>query len=493
MKDILSTMRTHLDGAVTSLATCWKLTREDGTEFFFTSHDQDLVIDGNTYEAAFSFDRSAIEGDSTMATGNLEIQGFFDSAALKADDLRAGLFDRAAVQIFMVNWADLSMGKIILRTGWMGEATITPSGIFRSEIRGLTQALQQNIGIIYTTQCRADLGDAACKIPVNPPVLQRNAALTLGDHYRVSDPTITIVSGTDGPSKAFRDKIFEVTTAGTTAASAPTYDYTPGNTTTDGGAVLTCKESWGRYGVVEPDGAGQQQNVWAGWPYGRDPRMFGGVNGLPEAHDTWFNDGIITWETGDNTGLSMEVQFTAAQAVVGVSVATAGSFGPTGGTAEVIGQTGDGPSKWKGTATFNGSRQVTSVVLFDPGDYTSTPTSPDTVNSTSSTNATFTLVMGTVLHLHLPMGYPFKAGDTFRVYAGCSKLVGVKPAAIQQTSVYGTFPGTSLTVVDPDGCKSKFDNAVNFRGEPFIPGADFIVGSAGFGKPATTTGGSGKK
>jgi uncharacterized phage protein (TIGR02218 family) len=56
------------------------------------------------------------------------------------------------------------MGSLRMRRGWFGEVILTQSGAFRTELRGMTQALQQRIGEVYSPKCRADLGDHRCKV-----------------------------------------------------------------------------------------------------------------------------------------------------------------------------------------------------------------------------------------------------------------------------------------------------------------------------------------
>lgn len=58
------------------------------------------------------------------------------------------------------------------------------------------------------------------------------------------------------------------------------------------------------------------------------------------------------------------------------------------------------------------------------------------------TNATL------LLELFLPMTFPIDPGDRFIVYAGCNKTL--------------------------DACRDKFDNVLNFRGEPYVPGNDHL-------------------
>jgi uncharacterized phage protein (TIGR02218 family) len=164
MKTASSALATHIAAEVTTLATCWRVSRVDGVEFFFTDHDRDLDFDGHTYKASTGYSRTALVNDASMAVDNLDVEGMFDSEAITESDMRAGLFDHAEVRVFLVNWADLTMGALKMRRGWFGEVILTEVAKFRTELRGMTQALQQRIGEIYAPECRADLGDDRCKI-----------------------------------------------------------------------------------------------------------------------------------------------------------------------------------------------------------------------------------------------------------------------------------------------------------------------------------------
>ena len=185
MKSTSTALAAHLAGPVTTLATCWRITRVDGAEFFFTDHDQDLLFDGHVYKASSGYSRTAIANDASLSVDNLDVEGVFDSAAITEEELRAGLFDQAEVRIFLVNWADPSMGALRMRRGWFGEVVLTEQNVFRTELRGMTQALQQSIGELYSPECRADLGDHRCKVPINPPEIARLTSYTAGDVVRV--------------------------------------------------------------------------------------------------------------------------------------------------------------------------------------------------------------------------------------------------------------------------------------------------------------------
>ena len=163
MRTASAALANHLAGEITTLATCWKLTRRDGTVMGFTDHVADLVVSGVTYKAATGISPTTIASSDTFSVDNLEVQGILDSTAITESDIVSGRYDYAAVSTFMVNVQDLTQGAILYRTGWLGEISVK-NGQFNAEVRGLTQKLQQNIGQLFSPSCRAVLGDARCKV-----------------------------------------------------------------------------------------------------------------------------------------------------------------------------------------------------------------------------------------------------------------------------------------------------------------------------------------
>ena len=287
MKSVSTALAAHLAGEVITLATCWRIARADGEVFRFTNHDRDLPVDGEIYRASTGYSRSAVASDADLAVDNLEIEGVFDSAELSEADLRVGRFDRAKVRIFLVNWADPAQGVLKLRRGWFGEVVLGEQGIFRTEPRGLTQALAQRIGELYGPECRADLGDLRCRVPIEPPPLARGAAYAKGDVVRVAT-----VGGAAG-SLAFADRIHRCTQAGVTAADQPEYESGVGAATVDGTAAFMAEQAWTRAGTVLA-------------VEGRT--TFTATVSEPRAVDGWFAGGVLTFETGANAGASMEVK-----------------------------------------------------------------------------------------------------------------------------------------------------------------------------------------
>lgn len=166
MKSISTALSLHLDGEVTTLASCWRIVRRDGQEFFFTDHDQDILFEGNVYEAESSYDRTAVANSSDMSVDNMDVAGILDSEKISEEDMRNGLFNRADVYVFIVNWMNPSIGPLKVRRGWFGEVTVNDNGQFTTEIRGLAQALSHNFIEVYAAECRADFCDSRCKLNI---------------------------------------------------------------------------------------------------------------------------------------------------------------------------------------------------------------------------------------------------------------------------------------------------------------------------------------
>lgn len=164
MKSVSAGLLTHLQGSSLTLATLWRVTRRDGAVFTFTDHPRDIVYGGDTYAAALGYQRSAVSSGSELAVDEGEVLGMINAASITESDLRAGLWDGAAVRIFVVNYASIADGEMKIRRGTLGEVTVRDDGSFRAELRGMAQPLNVTVGSFYQPECRADLGDSRCGI-----------------------------------------------------------------------------------------------------------------------------------------------------------------------------------------------------------------------------------------------------------------------------------------------------------------------------------------
>jgi uncharacterized phage protein (TIGR02218 family) len=176
MRTLPAGLQAHLDGGTTTLCHCWRLTLKSGERLGFTDHDVALSFDATIFEAQAGFTGSEIESSLGLSVDNLEATGALNSGQLDETRLRRGDFDHATVEIWKVNWQDVSQ-RILPRKGHLGEVT-TASGGFAAEVRGLAGLLAQPRGRVYQYGCDASLGDARCGAALATPAFRRTATVT---------------------------------------------------------------------------------------------------------------------------------------------------------------------------------------------------------------------------------------------------------------------------------------------------------------------------
>lgn len=178
MKTINENLSQHLLKETTTLATCWKITRTDGMVMGFTDHDSDVGHEGVTYSAKSGFTPSAVASAANLAADSMSIDGVLDSDFITEEDVLAGKYDAAEIEIFMVNFNAPNDGRLWLRYGEIGELTLK-NGQFVAEVQGILHKLGQTIGDLYSPSCRTQFCDERCKLDLaNYTVLGTITAVT---------------------------------------------------------------------------------------------------------------------------------------------------------------------------------------------------------------------------------------------------------------------------------------------------------------------------
>lgn len=162
MKSLPAGLQSFLDGGETTMVHCWKVTRTDGEIQGFTEHDMDLTFASVTYKAATGFTASQIESSLGLSVDNLNAEGALDDETINEDDLASGRYDDAVVELYWVNFEDVSQ-RILLSKGNIGRVERGELA-FTAELRSQTQRLQQRTGRSYQRTCDAILGDGRCKV-----------------------------------------------------------------------------------------------------------------------------------------------------------------------------------------------------------------------------------------------------------------------------------------------------------------------------------------
>jgi uncharacterized phage protein (TIGR02218 family) len=165
MRILSSALSQHLAEAVTTLALCVRITRADGVILGFTAHDFPLWFEGLAYRPQPSLTPSAIRIGGGLSSSDVELTGALSDPALSEADLLTGRYDGARIELFLLNWADVTQGRLDLTVGALGDVT-QDAELFSAQMAGLFSALEVDVADVTSPECRADLGDARCRVPV---------------------------------------------------------------------------------------------------------------------------------------------------------------------------------------------------------------------------------------------------------------------------------------------------------------------------------------
>ncbi|KVO11713.1 DUF2163 domain-containing protein [Burkholderia ubonensis] len=300
MKNITPAMAAWLAGDVLTLAMCTMITRTDGAVFGFTDHDSDIIVGGLTYRSAYGFTASAIESSSNLSTSNLEIDGLLLAAggALNQADVEAGVWSNAAVLIFAVNYADLTMGQINLVNGNLGNFELR-NGNWKVELRGIAQTMQQAKGDQFSPNCRAKFGDAQCTINLTPLTFTGTVSSVV-NRLQWNDPSLTQT----GPASAFVDSIgHRIPTTGpyTVQVVAPSGTFLADTSVLDAGGNPLSK-------VSGSPGSGQYSVSSTGLYTFNIAQASNFVKINFTYTVGYFAYGLVKWLTGLNAGQTMEIK-----------------------------------------------------------------------------------------------------------------------------------------------------------------------------------------
>jgi len=108
MRDIPENLQSHIDSGATTLCHIWTLTRKDGAVFGFTDHDDNLVVDGVNYIARSGMSGGDVDSSLGFSIDNGHVESVLSDARITADDINAGLYERAELSCAVVNWQDTS-------------------------------------------------------------------------------------------------------------------------------------------------------------------------------------------------------------------------------------------------------------------------------------------------------------------------------------------------------------------------------------------------
>ncbi len=179
MRDISSALQARLAVPTSSFCHCWKILRRDGGVQGFTDHDEDVVFDQVTYQAASGLLAGPRDDHLGFASGKAEVSGALTQLDVDEAKLANGLFDGASVETWLVDWRDVAC-RVLLEIEIIGEVR-RGEHVFSADLRSLAHVMDQETGRRYAKTCSADLGDTRCGLSLDNSRYRVSAPITHAD------------------------------------------------------------------------------------------------------------------------------------------------------------------------------------------------------------------------------------------------------------------------------------------------------------------------
>ncbi len=143
---------------------CILVTPRVGTAVGFTSNTRSMTLPGHvgiTFKATPAITPSAVESglDDVL---NLEVTGIYNSDSFVQEDVIAGKWNFAEVEVFSVCWDNVNLGEFLVFKGNIGEMKDYQT-YFTAEARGLLSRLSNDVSIATSRFCRVkEFRDSQC-------------------------------------------------------------------------------------------------------------------------------------------------------------------------------------------------------------------------------------------------------------------------------------------------------------------------------------------
>ena len=434
-RDISAELKDHFGQDTTTLARCWRIYRKDGNVYGFTEADQQLTIDNIVHESLNAGQMSAFESSIELSSDNSEAELLLDSSSIDAVDLRTGLFDGAKLEYFVVNYKDLSQGKFKLAAGWLGNIEMQDEEKAKVQFNSLIDTLQQVKGRQYQFQCDVkELGDDRCGVDI------------VGLSYNGEVSTFS-------NRQIFRDN-------NVTANNTFKFGIIQWDSGYNSGLTMEIKSFSGKatitYIDTSQDIIGVSGNETADISVGDTIEVKGssGNDGTYTIADYEYQYAIGTITANGITDDIYNIDRSSVTIQGDPFDLQSGNEGDhkiqEGDKFEVIGTPdSDGIYECLDASYSDGITTISSVDRI-PLSRDMETTLIYVEESVSSDTADGYIVVSESgrFELFLSMPFPIQKGDTFTAYPGCDRYFST--------------------------CKESFNNVVNFRGFPYIPGRDSV-------------------
>lgn len=188
-------MRVFFDRQLDNAATYWRVYRRDGVALGFTSHDRNLKFGGVLHRSAPGMIPTAIRMTSDLSDESAGVDGALSHDSIREADLSAGLFDRASIEIGIVDWETLTHQCVY--SGALGRVQDNSTG-FSAELHSAKRELGRDIVPRTSPTCRALFCGPGCGLSAPRFTHRRTLVAVEFDLNRVKFASLATQDFVDG-------------------------------------------------------------------------------------------------------------------------------------------------------------------------------------------------------------------------------------------------------------------------------------------------------
>lgn len=235
---------------LSSQAWYWSVQRADGVGLATTSHDRSADVEGVTYEAAPDFTPDELILSDRLFGSELSFSGPLVSRGLRRQDVVAGRWSGASIQLAVGDWRSASP-PTVLCGGQLGLLRIRGEA-FTAKLDLKPEKLREQACPQTSPECRAMLGDRQCRVDLRERrqhshvSIANGAALTLADATDLQRFRFGRLRWLSGKNAGLEHDVVDVAQGWLRLREEPAYEAEPGDRVllTDGcdKRLQTCSE-----------------------------------------------------------------------------------------------------------------------------------------------------------------------------------------------------------------------------------------------------------
>ena len=175
------------------IATLWSIFRTDGTTLRFTDANEPLDFGGATYDPTSGMMSGSTRAQSGLKENSLSAYGAISSDRITAEDLSAGRYRDARVEVVLIDWRYPFAAPLHRETFWIADVECDDAK-WKADPVGIAQRLEESVGNLSTADCPYRLGDDDCKKDISADMIDDVEVVGVSSEYREFDAASTDIS-----------------------------------------------------------------------------------------------------------------------------------------------------------------------------------------------------------------------------------------------------------------------------------------------------------